>query len=178
MLGLAAVLPARQGSAQTWIGGEMGYRVTAIPDGSAAAGAGLRVADVLAEPQLLPDRLASTGPEGVEIPIFRFDRGTGRYARTTTRVTFAASAEKRLGTTGDLGFLITAVTPDSLGARSELKPGDFIPRIDETFVHSVNDLALVDAAYESGAQVQIYFTRWFPDSNDFKTAISHRRFVK
>ena len=65
-----------------------------------------------------------------------------------------------------------------IGARAELKPGDFIPRIDDTFVHGANDLALVDAAYESGAQVQIYFTRWFPESNDFKTAISRRRFVK
>jgi hypothetical protein len=34
------------------------------------------------------------------------------------------------------------------------------------------------AADQSGAQVQIYFTRWFPESNDFKTAISRRRFVK
>ncbi len=70
MLGLAVAFPAPQASAQTWIGGEMGYRVTAIPEASAAAGAGLRVADVLAKPQLLPDRLASAGPEGVEIPIY------------------------------------------------------------------------------------------------------------
>ena len=124
----------------------MGYRVTAVPEGSAAASAGLRVADVLAEPQILPDRLASAGPQGVDIPIFRFDRGTGRYARTMTKVTFAA--------------------------------GDFIPKIDETFVHSVDDLKLVDAAYQSGAQVEIHFTRWFPESNDFKKAVSRRRFVR
>jgi len=177
-MAFGAMLFVGQAAAQTWIGGEMGYRVTAIPEGSAAASAGLRVADVLAEPQILPERLASAGPQGVDIPIFRFDRGTGRYTRTMTKVTFAAGAEKRLGTTGDLGFLVTAVAPNSLGARSELKPGDFIPKIDETFVHSVDDLKLVDDAYQSGAQVQIHFTRWFPESNDFKKAVSRRRFVR
>jgi S1-C subfamily serine protease len=86
--------------------------------------------------------------------------------------------EGEMGTTGDLSFFVTAVRPGSLGARAELKPGDFIPKINDTFVHDAADLKLVDDAYEKGEQVFIHFTRWYPESADFKNVISSRRFVK
>jgi hypothetical protein len=52
----------------SWVEGEMGYRVTVAPDGSAAARHGLRLGDILAEPQPLPARLRESGSGGVEIP--------------------------------------------------------------------------------------------------------------
>ena len=74
----------------------------------------------------------------------------------------------------------SAAAPSSYSneAAGQLKPGDFIPKINDTFVHSVGDLTLVDAAYEKDEQVFIQFTRWYPDSSEFKTLISRRRFVR
>ena len=164
--------------AQTWIDGEMGYRVTVVPSASPAARAGLRLGDMLAEPVALVSRLRDAGSDGVAIPLYRLDTTTAAYTRTTLKIVFMLGEEKRLGTTGDLGFVVTGVKPGSLGARAELKVGDFIPKIDETFVHDVKDLRRVDDAYEKGEQVMIQFIRWFPDSADFKTLVSRRRFVK
>jgi hypothetical protein len=156
----------------SWVDGEMGYRVTIAPKGSAAARHGLALGDILAEPQPLPARLRESGPGGVEIPIYRLNRSTAVYEPATLKITFLPGEEHRLGTTGDLGFLVTAVRPGTLGARAELKAGDFIPKIDETFVHDAADLKLVDAAHEKGAPVVIHFTRWYPASASFRDADS------
>jgi S1-C subfamily serine protease len=175
---LLTALAAPADVTTTWVEGEMGYRVTVVPDASAGARHGLRAGDVLAEPGPLPGRLRESGPGGVEIPLYRMDTSRATYELTKLRIIFPAGEEKRLGTTGDLGFLVTAVRPGSLGARAELKPGDFIPKINDTFVHDAADLKLVDDAYEKGEQVFIHFTRWYPESADFKNVISSRRFVK
>ncbi|MCU1382776.1 MAG: hypothetical protein JWL71_1473 [Acidobacteria bacterium] len=162
----------------SWVDGEMGYRVTMVPADSAAARHGLHPGDILAEPAPLPQRLADAGARGVAIPLYRLDAATGIYQPATLTIAFRDGEAHRLGTTGDLGFLVTTVKRGSLGARAELKAGDFIPKINETFVHSVADLRLVDAAYEKGEPVLIHFTRWYPGSSSFKDAVSRRTFVK
>ena len=159
-----------------WVTGEIAYRVTIVPDGSAAARIGLRIGDVLAEPAALPSLLRESPSEGVQIPLFRLEEG--RYRRTKLKVTFRTGEEKRLGVTGDLGFLVTAVEPGSLGARADLRSGDFIPKINETFVHSVEDLKLVDQAYAEEALVTIYYTRWLLQANSFQDAVARLRFKK
>jgi S1-C subfamily serine protease len=159
-----------------WVTGEIAYRVTIIPDGSAAARIGLRIGDVLAEPAALPGLLRESSAEGVQIPLFRLEEG--RYRRTKLKLAFRAGEEKRLGVTGDLGFLVTAVEPGSLGARADLRSGDFIPKINETFVHSVEDLKLVDQAYAKSAPVEIHYTRWLPETNSFQDAVAQPRFQK
>jgi S1-C subfamily serine protease len=136
----------------------------------------LRIGDVLAEPGSLPARLRQAPAEGVEIPLFRLEEG--RYHRKKIRATFTAGEEKRLGVTGDLGFLVAAVKPGSLAARAELRPGDFIPKINDTFVHGLEDLKLVDQAYAEGKQVVIYFTRWSPETKSYENAVSRPRFEK
>jgi membrane-associated protease RseP (regulator of RpoE activity) len=171
LLGQSAPSPSQQ-----WVIGEIAYRVTVIPDGSPGARIGLRIGDVLAEPGLLPGRLRQAPPEGVEIPLFRLEGG--RYRREKIRVTFTAGEEKRLGLTGDLGFLVMTVEPGSLAARAELRPGDFIPKIDDTFVHSVNDLKLVDQAYTEGKPVAIYFTRWSLETKSYENGVSRPQFEK
>jgi len=158
------------------VGGEIGYRVTVIPNGSAGGRIRLRIGDVLAPPGSLPARLRQAPAEGVEIPLFRLEEG--RYRREKIRATFAAGDEKRLGVTGDLGFLVTSVEPGSLAARAELRPGDFIPKINDTFVHSLEDLKLVDQAYAEGKQVVINFTRWSPETKSYENAVSRPRFEK
>ena len=161
----------------SWVDGEMGYRVTIAPPESPAGRHGLKLGDILAEPAPLPQRLADAGPSGVEIPLYRLD-ATGAYQPTMLRIVFREGEAHRLGTTGDLGFLVTAVKPGSLGARAELKAGDFIPKINETFVHSVADLKLVDEANAKGEQVSIGFTRWLPATHSFENGVSRRTFVK
>jgi len=172
-------LPPSPLFAQTssWVDGEMGYRISIVPPESAAARHGLKVGDILAEPAPLPDRLADAGPSGVAIPVYRLD-DKGRYQRAMLRIVFRGGEEHRLGTTGDLGFLVTAVKPGSLGARAELKAGDFIPKIDDTFVHSVADLKRVDNAAASGDEVVIRFIRWLPASKQFEDRLTTRRFPK
>lgn len=171
----AVVGPAAISS--SWVDGEMGYRVTIVPAGSVASRHGLRLGDILAEPAAVPERLADSGPGGVEIPVYRLD-AKGAYQPAKLKIVFREGEEHRLGTTGDLGFLVTAIAPGSLGARAELKPGDFIPKINETFVHSNADLKLVDEAYAKGEQVLIHFTRWTPESASFVDGVSRRTFAK
>jgi membrane-associated protease RseP (regulator of RpoE activity) len=161
---------------QQWVIGEIVYRVTVIPDGSVGARIGLRIGDILAEPSSLPARLRQAPAEGVEIPLFRLEEG--RYHREKIRAIFTAGEEKRLGVTGDLGFLVAAVEPGSLAARAKLRPGDFIPKINDTFVHSLEDLKLVDRAYAEGNQVAIYFTRWSPDTKSYENSVSRPKFEK
>lgn len=161
----------------SWVDGEMGYRITIAPPGSPAARHGLELGDILAEPRPLPQRLADAGPSGVEIPLYRLDEH-GAYRPTTMRIVFRDGEAHRLGTTGDLGFLITNLKPGSLGARAELKAGDFIPKINDSFVHDVADLKLVDSAYEKGETVLIHFVRWQPATNTFENGMSRRRFEK
>jgi S1-C subfamily serine protease len=152
--------------AQSSTPGEIAYRVTIVPPHSAAAHNGLRIGDILAEPGPLPARLRAAPADGVEISLFRLNEG--RYQRTKIRITFKSGEEQRLGVTGDFGFLIASVDPGSLAARVGLRPGDFIPKINETFVHSVDDLKLVDQAYAEKKPVVIHVTRWTPEKNSFQ----------
>ena len=57
---LTTMLLAPSLAAQTWIQGEMGYRISVVPDGSPGARHGLRVGDILAEPRPLPERLLAS----------------------------------------------------------------------------------------------------------------------
>jgi S1-C subfamily serine protease len=144
--------------------GEIAYRVTVVPAESAAARIGLHIGDVLAEPGVVPARLREAPAEGVEIPLFRLNEG--RYHRTKIRVIFQAGEEKRLGVTGDLGFLVAAVAPGSLAARAQIHADDFIRKINETFVHSVEDLKLIDQT-----QAEIHVTRWLPAKSSFQDLV-------
>ena len=173
-----AALVASPVFGQSWIEGEMGYRVSVVPEGSPAARSGLKTGDILAEPAALLQRLRDAGRGGAEIPIYRLDTKTAVYRRGSLTVVFQDADERRIDAIGDLGFLVTGTKPRSLGERAELKAGDFIPKINETLVHSVDDLTLVDDAYDKNDQVFITFIRWFPQTAEFKTLVSRRRFVK
>src|SRR3954464_14680951 len=174
---LLSAVAAPAAISSSWVDGEMGYRVTIVPAGSVASRHGLRLGDILAEPAALPQRLADAGPGGVEIPVYRLD-AKGAYQPAKLKIVFREGEEHRLGTTGDLGFLVTAIARGSLGARAELKPGDFIPRINETFVHSDADLKLVDDAYAKGEPVLTRFARWTRESGSFVDGVSRQTFAK
>src|SRR4051812_31405601 len=100
LVALAAAAPA---TTSRWVEGEMGYRVSLVPPGSPGARHQLRIGDVLAEPAVLPDRLRESGPQGVEIPIYRLNASKAIYEPSTIRIVFHDGEEKRLGLTGDLG---------------------------------------------------------------------------
>ena len=156
----------------------MGYRISAIPEGSPEARGGLNIGDILAEPAALPQRLLDANAGSVDVPIYRLDTKTAAYSRGKLTIVFKNGEERRLGAAGDPGFLVTGTKPRSLGERAELRPGDFIPKINDTIVQSVNDLKLVDEAYDTNEQVFINFVRWFPETAEFKKLVSRRRFVK
>jgi hypothetical protein len=50
-------------------------------------------------------------------------------------------------------------------------PGDFIPKINDTFVHSVDSLKLVDQAYAEGKAEVIHVTRWVQEKNTFENLV-------
>lgn len=177
LLFAVALLAQSPSANQTnWVTGEIAYRVTVVPDGSAGGRIGLRIGDVLAEPGSLPARLRQAPAEGVEIPLFRLQEG--RYRSGKIRVTFTTGEDKRLGVTGDFGFLVTAVEPGSLATRAGLRNGDFIPKINDTFVHSVDDLKLVDQAQAEGKPVVVYITRWSAETKSYENAVSRPNFAK
>lgn len=142
-----------------WVEGEIGLRLNAIPEGSAVHAAGLHVGDILQADQ-------ST--------VHRFSEDTGSYSRAT--VDLAMDTARRPGITGETGFLVTSVPPDSLAAKAELQPGDFIARIDEYPVQSIADLARVRRACEARVPVSIYVIRWVPEQRSFMHAVSRRNF--
>lgn len=151
---------------QTWVKGEIGFRLTIIPPDSVAARAGLRLSDILSDPPGVRAVLLSSGT----LPVFRFDGKTATYRKETVQVTFREGEERRLGVTGDLGFLVTAIEPGSLAARFELRAGDFLPQIDDTFVHVVKDLALAE-----GPEAKIHVTRWDGSKRLFEKLIARRK---
>jgi S1-C subfamily serine protease len=106
--------------------------------------------------------------------VHRFSEDTGSYSRTT--VDLAMDTTRRPGVTGETGFLVTNVPPDSLAAKAELQPGDFIARIDEHPVQSIADLALVRRACEARVPVSIYVIRWVPEQRSFMYAVSRHTF--
>lgn len=158
----AALLPA-----QTWVKGEIGFRLTVIPADCPADRAGLKLADILANPPGVRPALNGTGM----LPVFRFAAAKASYARETVKIAFKENEERRLGVTGDLGFLITAMEPGSLAARAGLRVGDFLPQIDDSFVHDVKDLTLVDRAQAEGREAAIHVTRWLPAKQTFEKSV-------
>lgn len=165
---LATALFCQYGSADptSWISGEIAYRVTVVPQGSVGSRIGLRIGDILAEPGPLPARLRDAPGEGVEIPLFRLQEG--QYRRTRIKVTFLPGEDRRLGLTGDFGFLVSAIQPESLGTRAKLRSGDFIEKINETFVHRVEDLKRIDKANSARSEALIHIVRWTPETNSFQ----------
>ena len=69
--------------------------------------------------------------------------------------------------TGDLGFLVTDIEPASLAARAKLRVGDFLPEINDTFIHELKDLALAE-----GRDAQNHVTRWQADHRLFEKSIA------
>lgn len=157
---LLILLLACTAQAQTWANGEIGFRLSIIPSGSPADRAGLKIGDILANPPGVRAVLQSTG----ELPVYRLN---GTYRKTTVKVSFKDGEERRLGVTGDLGFLITALTSETPPG---LRAGDFLPKIDDHFVHEIPDLTL-----PKDRDSAIHVTRWDATKRAFeKSIVKHR----
>ena len=158
-LWILATLLAASLSAQTWAKGEIGFRLTIIPAGCPAERAGLRIGDILAEPAGVRTVLNGSGI----LPVYRFDSAKAAYAKQDVRISFEGGEERRLGVTGDLGFLINALSPET---PSGLLIHDFLPKIDDRFVHEIPDLTL-----PKDRAAAIHVTRWDKQKRDFVKAI-------
>ena len=163
LIGLLAGIMSGMAHGKAWAKGEIGFRLTVIPPDSVAARAGLKLADILADPPGVRAALLGAGL----LPVYRFSEKTGTYRKERVQVTFGEGEERRLGVTGDLGFLVTGIEPASLAARAKLRVGDFLPQINDTFVHNLKDLALAE-----GRDAQIHVTRWQADQRLFDKLIA------
>jgi len=153
---LLFLLLACTAQAQTWVKGEIGFRLSIIPSGSPADRAGLKIGDILANPPGVRAVLQSTG----ELPVYRLN---GMYRKTTVKISFKDGEERRLGVTGDLGFLITALIPETPPG---LRAGDFLPKIDDRFVHEIPDLTL-----PKDREAAIHVTRWENEKRVFEQLV-------
>jgi S1-C subfamily serine protease len=159
---ILVLLLAASLQAQSWVKGEIGYRLAIIPAGSPAERAGLKLGDILPDPPNVRPIILSTG----DLPVIRWNQEKGAYSREQVKVTFKEGEEKRLGTTGDLGFLVTGTPDQSHAERAGLVVHDFIPKIDDHFVHELKDLTLIE-----GSEVQIHVTRWGAIQQRFENKI-------
>lgn len=164
-----ALLAAASLEAQSWVKGEIGFRLTIVPADSPAARAGLKIADILPEPNNVRPILQSTG----DLPVYRFNATTGKYTREQLKITFKDGEEKRLGVTGDLGFLVIGIPYHSIAQWAHLEVFDFLPQIDDRFVHELKDMVLVE-----GTEVRIYITRWSSTRREFGKLIEKYRIGK
>lgn len=169
---LACLLAASPVTAQSWVQGQIGFRLTVVPKDCPAERAGLKVGDILADPEGIRAAIQKKTP----FPVFRFDPAKAAYQREDVELKFRAAEERKLGVVGDLGFLVTAVEPKSLAARAKLQVHDFLPQIDGSFVHDVSDLGLVDRAFAEGIDVNIHVTRWVGDK--FEKSIIVQKYKK
>ena len=162
-------------AAQTWVNGEIGFRLNTVPKDSPAERASLKIGDILLDPAAVPAALRR--PDAT-IPVYRFDEKTAAYQKENLKIAFKSGEERRLQVIGDLGFLVTSVEPKSVAAQAGLRPHDFIPQIDGAFVHEISDLSLVDRAKAQAIAVDIYYTRWSAEKKAFENSIAHPKFTK
>lgn len=156
LLVIASTAFAASESQTGWVEGEIGLRLHSI-GAVAAAGPVLRPGDVLTE-----SRTAA----------YLFDEQSGEYESAAVGVEEGAL----FGAGGETGFLVTRVALDSLAARVELRPGDFIARIDHKPVRSLADLAAVPRACDARVPVRISLIRWDAQQRGFVRAESQWTF--
>ena len=166
---LASSLPA-----QTWVKGQIGFRLNTVPKDCPAERAGLKIGDILADPEGVRAAIKNKTP----LPVFRFDPAKAAYNREEIALAFRPAEERKLGVIGDLGFLVTSIEPKSLGARAKLRVDDFLPQLDGSFVHDVQDLALVGRAFADGIEVNIHVWRWQPEKGAFVKSIIVQNYKK
>lgn len=160
--------------AQSWVKGQIGFRLNTVPKDCPAERAGLKIGDILAEPEGVRAAIQSKTP----LPVFRFDPAKAVYVREDITIAFRAAEERKLGISGDLGFLVTGIEPNSLAARAKLRVHDFLPQVDGSSVHDPNDLSLVDRAFAEGTDVNIHVIRWVPEKSAFEKSIIPQTYKK
>lgn len=160
-------------SVATWLatGGEygegsIGFRLTTIPDGSAAQRAGMKVGDVLVEREAIAGRLKAADESGAKLPVYRYDVGSGVYRLETAVVKYAAGEERRLGVRGDLGFLFLSVKGSSNAERAGIRVSDFVEKINDTFVHADADLAGLEKL--GSEELVIHISRWDKEAGKWR----------
>ena len=158
--------------AQSWVKGQIGFRLNTVPKDCPAERAGLKIGDILADSEGVRAAIQSKTP----LPVFRFDPVKAVYVREDVTIAFRAAEERKLGVIGDLGFLVTGIEPNSLAARAKLRVHDFLPQVDGSLIHDLKDLSLVDRAFAEGIEVNIHVLRWLPEKNVFERSIISQKY--
>jgi len=161
-------------SAQSWVKGQIGFRLTTVPKDCPAERAGLRVGDLLVDAGGVSAAIKAKAP----IPVFRFDPAQAAYIREDLELKFRAAEERKLGVGGDFGFLVTGVEPHSLAARARLQPHDYLPQIDGAIARELEVLSLVDRAHSEGIEVNLHVIRWNAEKSVFDRFIVAQKYKR
>lgn len=108
-------------------------------------------------------KLGEAGLDGVDIAILRCDERTGRYKATMVRLRRKPDEAPRLGIRYDIGFVVDSVRAGSVSATLGIAPGDFLPKIGQTFVHAEADLDLL----RGGNRETVRMIRWSIEGRKF-----------
>ncbi|MCX6592117.1 MAG: hypothetical protein NTZ56_11370 [Acidobacteria bacterium] len=134
-------------------------RINLVAPDSLAAAAGLRVGDILVENDVL-SKIRRAPADGADVKVLRLNEASGQYQPASVRVKPVSGQPVRLGIMYDLGFAVRSVEAGSLAARARIQASDFLPKIDETFVHDVETLDLISSAAANGRDVTVNIIRW------------------
>jgi len=159
-------------SAQSWVTGQIAFRLTTVPKECPAERAGLKVGDILIDAAGVSAAIKAKTP----LPVFRFDPAKAAYLREELELKFRAGEERKLGVVGDFGFLVTGVEPHSLAARAKLHPHDFLPQIDGAIARELEVLSLVDRAHVEGIDVNLHVIRWNAEKSVFDRFIVAQKY--
>lgn len=160
--------------AQSWVKGQIVFRLSTVQKDFPADRAGLKVGDLLVDAAGVAAAIKAKTP----LPVLRFHPDKCAYIREDLEIKFNAGEERKLGIMGDPVFLVTGIEPDSYAAKAKLRVQDIVPQLDGSFMQDPADLDLLDRAVAEGMAINIHVIRWDPAKAAFERFVIAQNYRK